>query len=221
MSFWDQMIAEFESLGQQAAEWLPRIIVALIILIIGRWILLWIRKLTVKFLELGFMQGVFDRAGITGALATSDQTAAGITASVLYAYLIVVLWLIVVRILQIGTLVTLLERFLVWIPTVLLAAVVVVIAAAVGSWVAGLIKPFADSKGVGWLAVLAQIAVIIFGVLFALDLLEITFAEDITKILTAAVGVAFAIAFGVGGIDAGKKWWAKYLSPKDTSHEGH
>jgi len=221
MSFWDQMIAEFDSLGQQAAEWLPRIIVALIILIVGRWILLWIRKLTAKFLELGFMQGVFDRAGITGALASSDQTAAGITASVIYAYLIVVLWLIVVRILQIGTLVTLLERFLVWIPTVLLAAVVVVIAAAVGSWVAGLVRPFADSKGVGWLAPLTQVAVIIFGVLFALDLLEITFAEDITKILTAAVGIAFAIAFGVGGIDAGKKWWAKYLSPKDTSHEGH
>lgn len=221
MSFWDQMIAEFDSLGQQAAEWLPRIIVALIVLIVGRWILLWIRKLTAKFLELGFMQGVFDRAGITGALASSDQTAAGVTASVIYAYLIVVLWLIVVRILQIGTLVTLLERFLVWIPTVLLAAVVVVIAAAVGSWVAGLVRPFADSKGVGWLAPLTQVAVIVFGVLFALDLLEITFAEDITKILTAAVGIAFAIAFGVGGIDAGKKWWAKYLSPKDTSHEGH
>ena len=29
MSFWDQLVAEFESLGQVIAEWLPRIIVAL------------------------------------------------------------------------------------------------------------------------------------------------------------------------------------------------
>lgn len=95
---------------------------------------------------------------------------------------------------------------------------IVVIAAAMASWVAGLVKPFADSKGVGWLTVLVHVGVIVFGVLFALDLLEVTFAEDITKILTASVAIAFAIAFGVGGIDTGKKWWAKYLSPKDSSY---
>lgn len=221
MSFWDQMVAEFESLGQLVAEWFPRIVVALIVLMIGRLILSWIRRLIAKLLGLGVVQGIFDRAGITGALAESDQTAAGITASVIYAYLVVVLWLIIFRILQIETLEILLERFLAWIPVVLLAALVVVIAAAMGSWVAGLIKPFADSKGVGWLTLLVHVAVIVFGVLFALDLLEITFAEDITKILTAAAGVAFAIAFGVGGIDSAKKWWAKYLSPKDTGYGGN
>ncbi|RLE16739.1 MAG: hypothetical protein DRJ28_01025, partial [Actinobacteria bacterium] len=145
MSFWDQMVAEFESLGQLVAEWLPRVIVALIVLMIGRLILSWIRKLIEKLLTLGFVQGIFDRAGITGALAASDQTAAGVTASVVYAYLVVVLWLIVFRILQINTLEVLLERFLTWIPTVLLAVLVVVIAAAIGSWVAGLVRPFADS----------------------------------------------------------------------------
>lgn len=134
----------------------------------------------------------------------------------MYAYLVVVLWLIVFRVLQIQTLEDLLERFLAWIPTVLLAVLVVVIAAAIASWVAALVKPFADSKGVGWLTWLVHIAVIVFGVLFAFDILEVAFAEDITKILTAAAGIAFAIAFGVGGIDTAKKWWAKYLSPKET-----
>lgn len=220
MSFWDQMVAEFESLGQVVAEWLPRIIVALIVLVIGRWILGWIRKLTVKVLKLGFVQNIFDRAGITSALASSEQSAAEVTASVIYAYLVVVLWLIVFRILQIQTLESLLERFLAWIPTVLLAVLVVVITAAIASWVAALVKPFADSKGVGWLTLLVHVAVILFGVLFALDLLEVTFAEDITKILIAAGGIAFAVAFGVGGIDTAKKWWAKYLSPKESGSGG-
>ncbi len=216
MSFWDQLVAEFESLGTVIAEWLPRILVALLVLIIGRWILKWIRTLIEKLLNWSFVQGIFDRAGITGALGASDQTAAGITASIVYAYLVVVLWLIVFRVLQIQTLEDLLERFLAWIPTVLLAVLVVVIAAAIASWVAALVKPFADSKGVGWLTWLVHIAVIVFGVLFAFDILEVAFAEDITKILTAAAGIAFAIAFGVGGIDTAKKWWAKYLSPKET-----
>lgn len=215
MSFWDQMVAEFESLGEVVAEWLPRLVVALVVLIIGRWIIGWVRKLTVKFLELGVMQNVFDRAGISTALKESDQTAASIVGMIVYAYLYIVVWLIVFQILQIGTLEELLERFLVWVPTILLAGLVVVIAAAIGSWVAGVIKPIADPKGVGWTALVAHVAIIIFGVLFALDLLKVTFAQDIATITAAAFGIAFAIAFGVGGIDTAKKWWEKYASPKN------
>jgi hypothetical protein len=217
MSFWDQLVAEFETLGQATAEWLPRIVVALLILIIGRWILKWIRTLVEKFLNLGFMQAIFDRAGITSALASSDQTAAGITATIVYAYLVVVLWLMVFRVLQIQSLEVLLERFLAWVPVILLAAIVVVIAAAVANWTAGLVRPFANDKDVPWLTWVVQILIILFGVLFALDMLGITFASDITKILTAAIGIAFAIAFGVGGIDTAKKWWAKYLAPRSSS----
>ena len=220
MSFWDQLVAEFETLGQLTAEWLPRIVVALLILIIGRWILKWVRKLIEKFLEWSFMQSIFDKAGITKALDGTDQTAAGITATVIYAYLVVVLWLMVFRVLQIDTLEALLLRFLAWIPVVLLAAVIVVIAAAVASWTASLVRPFAASKDVPWLTWAVQILIVLFGVLFAMDLLEVTFAADITKILTAALGIAFAIAFGVGGIDTAKKWWAKYLAPRNDSHIG-
>ena len=217
MSFWDQLVAEFETLGQVVAEWLPRIIIALLILIIGRWILNWVRKLVEKFLNWSFMQSIFDKAGITNALAGTDQTAAGITATIIYAYLVVVLWLMVFRVLQIQTLEALLVRFLAWIPIVLVAALIVVIAAAVASWVADLVRPFAASKDVPWLTWVVQILIVLFGVLFAMDMLDITFAADITKILTAAVGVAFAVAFGVGGIDTAKKWWAKYLAPREDS----
>lgn len=219
MSFWDQMVAELESLGQIVAEWLPRVVVALVVLIVGRWIIGWIRKLAVKFLEIGAMQKVFETSGITASLKTSDQSAAGIVGTILYAYMYIALWLIVVGILQIATLETLLENFLVWVPTILLAGVVIVIAAAVGSWVSDIVKPLAEPKGVGWMALVAHVAIIIFGVLFALDLLEVTFAQDITVILVAAMGVAFAIAFGVGGIDTAKKWWEKYGSPKERPRD--
>lgn len=220
MSFWDQMLEEFETLGQSAAEWIPKIIVALIVLIVGRWLIGLVRKLIVKFMGLGIVQGVIDRAGITTALKDSDQSAAKIVGTIVYGYLYVVLWLVVFQVLELGTLETLLERFLAWIPAVLLSALVIVIAAAVGSWVAGVIEPFAKAKGVGWTAVVAQVSVIVFGVLFALDLLAVTFALNIVMILTSSLAVAVAIAFGVGGIDTAKKWWAKYASPKDSGYGG-
>ena len=59
------------------------------------------------------------------------------------------------------------------------------------------------------------VGVIVFGLLFAMDLMQVDFAEDIVKIVIAAGTVALAIAFGVGGIDAGKRWWAKYGTPSD------
>jgi len=220
MSFWDQLVQEFESLGTTLAEWLPRLVVALLILVIGGWIIKWVRKLTVKLLNVGWIDGIFDRAGINKALEPSDQNAAGITATVLYAYLYVVLWLMVFRVLQIHSIEALLERFLAWIPIVLVAVVIVIVAAAIASWTAALVRPFAQEKGVGWLALVVHVGIIIFGVLFALDLLNITFAADITKIATFALGATFAIAFGVGGIDAGKAWWAKYGTPKDKAGSG-
>ena len=109
MSFWDQLVQEFESLGTTLAEWLPRLVVALLILVIGGWIIKWVRKLTVKLLNVGWIDGIFDRAGINKALEPSDQNAAGITATVLYAYLYVVLWLMVFRVLQIHSIEALLE----------------------------------------------------------------------------------------------------------------
>lgn len=215
MSFWDQLVAEFESLGTSLAEWLPRVVVALLVLVIGIWIIKWVRKLTVKLLRVGFIDGIFDRAGINKALEASDTDAAGITGTVVYAYLYVGLWLTVFRILEIGSIVALLERFLAWIPLVILAAIVVVIAAAIASWTADLVAPFAEAKGVGWLGLFVHVIIVVFGALIALDMLNITIAADLTKIATFSVGAALAIAFGVGGIDAGKMWWKKYGSPKD------
>lgn len=217
MSFSDQLVAEFESLGTVLAEWLPRILVALLILVIGQFIVKWLRRITMKLLNVGWVDGVFDKAGINKALEPSDQNAAAITATILYAYLMVVLWLIVFRVLQISSIVELLERFLVWVPIVVLAGVVVVIAAAVASWTAALVKPFADANGIPWLGWVVHIGIIVFGVLFALDLLGISFAADVTLILSGSIGIALAISFGVGGIDAAKLWWKKYGSPKDRS----
>jgi hypothetical protein len=28
--------------------------------------------------------------------------------------------------------------------------------------------------------------------------------------------VTFAVAFGIGGIDTAKKWWARYLAPREN-----
>jgi hypothetical protein len=194
-------------------EWTILIAIALLVLIIGRIILRWVRRIIVRILGGGWLDGVWDRSGISTALAPSGQTAASITGTIVYAYLMVGLWLVVARILRMDTIEGLLERLLGWVPLLLLGAVIVIVAAAAASWTADLVRPFALDKGVPWLTWVIKIGLILFGVLFALDILEVSFAEDVVKIVVFAAGVGLAIAFGVGGIDAAKQWWAKYGTP--------
>jgi hypothetical protein len=60
--------------------------------------------------------------------------------------------------------------------------------------------------------------VIVFALLTAFDLVGIgQVSEDVRRAVLLAGGVAFAVAFGIGGVDTAKKWWAKYLSPPDSS----
>jgi hypothetical protein len=211
--FWDNLVDRLETFGEAVIEWTVLILIALVVLVIGRWIIGLIRTWIERLLNARWLQPVWDRSGVSTALQGTEQTPAGILAAIVYAYLMVALLLVVARILQVTTIETLLERLLAWIPLLLLAAVIVIVAAAAGNWAANLVRPFAEEQGVGWLTAVVHVGVILFGVLFALELLEIDFAEDVVKIALATVGVAAAIAFGVGGIDAGKKWWARYGSP--------
>lgn len=215
---WDNLIQglkdAFASVGTTLGEWLPRIVVALLILVVGRWILRTLRTAIERLLETPAVRSVFDRAGITSALAPSGRKASSLLAGVAYAFLMLLLWLIIARIVQIEPIEELLQRLIAVLPLILVAIALVVIAAAVGSFVAELVQPFAEQKQVGWLPSVVKVVILLAGALAALDLLEITFAEDIVKIATAAVGVALAIAFGVGGIDTAKRWWARYLSPR-------
>lgn len=214
MSFLDRLVDRLRDLGEQVVEWAILIVIALVVLVIGRWILKLIRSWVEKLLGARVIEPLWQRSGVARALEGGEQTPASIGATLIYAYLMVGLFLIVARILQVTTIEGLLERLLAWIPLLLMAVIVVLIAAAVANWTRNLVAPFADRQGVSWLGTVVYVAVLVFGVLFALELIDVRFASDIVLIIVAAIAVAAAIAFGVGGIDAGKKWWAKYGSPK-------
>lgn len=217
---WDNMVQglkdAFASVGTTLGEWIPRILVAVLLLIVGRWILRTLRTAIQRLLDTPAAKAVFDKAGITSALAPSQRKASSLVASLGYAFMMLLLWLVIFRVLQIEPIESLLERLIAVLPLILVAVALVIIAAAVGSFVADLVRPYSVQKDVGWLPTVVRIVILVAGALAALDLLDIRFAEDIVKIAAAAVGIAFAVAFGIGGIDTAKRWWARYLAPREA-----
>jgi len=220
VSFWDSLWDRLVTFGETFIEWAILVLLALVILVVGRWIIKLISKLVAGFLDADVLEGMWKRSGVSKALASGDQTPGSIMYTIVYAYLMVVLLLIVAGIGNLPAMQALLLRLLAWIPLLLLAALIVVVFAAAGSWAAGLVKPFAEDKNVGWLTWVVHVGVIVFGLLFAMEVVNVSFAGEIVTILIGSATLALAIAFGVGGIDAAKKWWAKYGSPSNTGGGG-
>ncbi len=220
MSFWDRLVEEARSLGELTLEWAILIGVALLVLIVGRWIARLIRRIVTGLLGASILDGVWERSGVNRAMANTDQTPATVVGTVVYAYLMIAVVLVAVRVLRLDTIEVLLQDLLLWIPQLILAAIVVLIAAAAASWTKDLVQPFAESRGLGWLDNLVYIAILVLGVVFALDIVNISFAEEVLQIVIAAFAVAFAIAFGVGGIDTAKLWWREYGTPSSFKNAG-
>jgi hypothetical protein len=183
------------------------------VLVVGRWILKKVMGWVEKLLETSAVESVFDKAGVTSALEPTETKASAVLATTAYAFLMLVLWLVVFRVLEIQPIENLLERLIAVLPLIVIAAALVVIAAAIANFVADLVQPYAVRREVPWLTTVTRMLILLAGVLAALDLLNIHFAEDIVKIFAAALGVAFAVAFGIGGIETAKQYWGRYLAP--------
>lgn len=214
---WDRFVEgireAFQDVGAALGEWLPKIVVAILVLLVGRWIVRTLRTWVEKLLNTQAVRSVFDRAGVTSALEPSGKSAASLVGTLAYAFLMLLLWLIIFQILEIEPIVDLLERLIAVLPLIIVAVALVLIAAAVANFVSDLVQPYSTERGIGWLPTVVRVVIIVFGVLAALDLLEISFAENVVLIVIGAAGVALAVAFGIGGIDTAKEWWRK-AAPK-------
>jgi len=100
----------------------------------------------------------------------------------------------------------LLNQVLLWIPNLLVAAVILLVAPLIGRFLRGLIEVGAGNMGftnAPLLGRIAEAAVIAFAVLIAID--QIGIAADLLNILfmgvVGALALAFGLAFGLGGRD--------------------
>jgi ABC-type multidrug transport system fused ATPase/permease subunit len=218
MSFWDTLRERLDQIGADIGNWVPKIIGAILILLIGLFIARIIRRIVKRILENDAVEGVLDKAGIGPALRNSGYSAASLGATLVYGLLAIIVLLLAATALEVQSLVDLLERLIGFIPVVFVAVILVVVAAAIGTFLADLARPWAQTHNNTWVPNAVRWGVIVFALLTAFDLVGIgQVSEDVRRAVLLAAGVAFAVAFGVGGIDTAKKWWAKYLSPRETS----
>ena len=186
---------------------IPQVIGALLIIIIGWVISNLLARIVRELLERGGADRLFAKHGgaVYGTRSSAFQPS--LIASEIVKWIVRFIFLVAAaNVLGMPQVSLLLNQVLLWIPNLLVAAVILLVAPLLARFVRGAIEVGAGQMGFSNAALLgriAEIAIVAFSVLVAINQLGI--AADLINILfigvVAAVSLAFGLAFGLCGRD--------------------
>jgi hypothetical protein len=197
---------------------IPQIIGALLIIIIG-----WI----ISNILARIVRGLLERAGADRAFARHGGDVYGtrsrdfqpsVVASEVVKWIVRFIFIVAAaNVLGMPHVSVLLNQILLWIPNLIVASIILLVAPLLARFVRGAIEVGAGEMGFSngrLLGRIAEVAIIAFAVVIALYQLGI--AADLINILfigiVAALAIAFGLAFGLGGRDVAarltEQWYA-------------
>ncbi len=218
--FVDELTNSFSSLGSDIGEFVPRLIVALLLLLIGHWIAKLIRKVLVTVLDKVGAGKLTEAAGFEGTLRQAGTSGVALIGQVVYFLIFIIFLQIAAEVLGIEQLTSMLNELIAYLPLIAIALLVLFVAAAIANWTARIVGPFAQARNMPWISTAVRVAILVIGVLAAFDTLNFApsvrekIENTLLQYLPLAALVALAIAFGVGGIKTAQQWWSK-VAPRD------
>ena len=210
----DLMLEPLRVFLVQVGDFLPRLALALVVILVG-WLLAKVaRYAIVRGLRAVNFHVVSERAGLDGFLRDG-----GIQSDTTDILALIVYWLVILGALVIGFnslgliyVTDLLGRVILFVPKVLVAVLVLAFGAYFARFIGNAITAYCRNvhiQDAELLGRLAQYAILTFVILIALD--QVNIGGDIVRqsflIILAGLVFALALAFGLGG----KEWAAELL----------
>lgn len=222
----DMMLEPLRAFLSQVGVFLPRLLLAALVLA-GGWLLARLARFTVgKTLRAVNFGVLTERAGLDGFLRQGGVQHDTPALFALLVYWVVLLAALVVASNGLGmsAIADLLSRVLWFVPRLMVAVVILALGSYFARFVGEAVRRLGDSgelQDAALLSRVAQVAVQVFVVLIALDHLDIggTIVQSSFLILLAGVVFAAALAFGLGGRDWAAARIARWLS-HDTPPDG-
>ena len=202
----DVFLASLTSFWTQLASFVPQLLAALVLLFLGWLLANVVRTGVMKLLDVLRFDSLAEKTGIEAFLKQGnlDISLSRLLAKLAYWIVIFVVVVTVANSLGLHMVADLFNKVVFYIPNVIVAILVLVFGVLVARFINRMVFAYLNNMGVqGALTIstLSEYATIIFVVFVALEQLEIG-----TNLLTAAfqigfgaIGLAFALAFGLGG----------------------
>jgi len=201
----DMLLDPIRTSLHQIGAFVPRVLLAIVILIIGWLIAKAVRFAIVKGLRAINFNVVTEKAGIDHFLRQGggDFDTIRVFGALAYWLVILAALMIAFNSLELAYVTELIGRIVLFVPKVIVAVVVLVFGAYFARFVAAATTTYLRNIGVGEAALIGRLALyamMTFVILIALDQLGL---GDIIRqtflIIVAAIALALALAFGLGG----------------------
>jgi hypothetical protein len=189
----------------QIGTFLPRLFLAVLILIVGWLVAMVVRVAIVRALRALNFNVITEKAGIDQFLQQggAEIDTIRVLGSLFYWLVIFVALMVAFNSLDLAYVTDLIGRIVLFVPKVMIAVVILVFGAYFGRFVAAAIATYLKNIGVGEAGIVGRLAlysILVFVVMIALDQLGL---GDIIRqtflIVVGAAALALALAFGLGG----------------------
>jgi len=211
---WGSLIVEpVREMLTKIMAYLPVLLGALLILIVGWIVAKIIRSIVNGALKVVHFDSLADKAGISEVLRKGDLkiTARQVLSGLVYWLIIIMVLVMAANALGLPKASDILSSLFAYVPKVIAALLVLVVAMFLASFVSGIVRIAAGNAKLPkpeMLAGISKWAIIIFAVTIALAQLGIAPLVVATtfNIILGGVVLALALAFGLGGKDAAARY---------------
>lgn len=208
----DAILVALQDVWAEVVAFLPQLIAALIVLIVGVLIAKALGKLAETIIDRLKIDGVIQKIDVIKQI---EQSGTHVRLSAILGWLVrwflyIVLLIAIADILELGQFTSFLNAIALYLPNVIIAALILVVGLVLGHFADELIVRLlkgAKAKKAPLIGAVAKWAIMIFSILAALIQLNVA-VSLINTIFTAVVitlAVASGLAFGLGGKDAARE----------------
>lgn len=206
---WSQGI---EDAWADLAGFAPKLIAAVIVLMVGWFIARIIRKIVEKVLSKIKFDQYVDKAGIGAPVERAGYPDSGkLLAKLIYYMIMLTVLQLAIGVFGDSAVNEAFDGLIAFIPKLFIAIIIVVITGVVANTVRSLVEPAVSHLGVGpLLAKAAFVAIWVIGGFAAFDQLEVASdtVDTLFQTVTYSLGLILVIKFGVGGIWAARdRFW--------------
>lgn len=200
-------------------SYIPSLAGAIVILVVGWLIAKLIEAIVVRILKAIRLDMGSDKAGISNVLAQGEIkiTLSELIGAVIYWIVILVVIATALNALNLSIAADLVSKLVGYVPNILGAIFILVLGSFLANFVATIVRTSAGNAGMGkakLLSQLTEVVIVIFAVIAAIEQLGIASALIIlsVNVILISVGLAIAIAFGLGCKDIAGKFMQEVIN---------
>lgn len=199
--------------------YVPNVVAAIIIFLLGLVISKAIARTIVKLLKLSKLDLASDKSGLANMLKAGEIKAplSEIIGKVVYWLLVLIVAATAAQALKFTAAVALMSRLIAYVPNIIAAILILAIGTFFASFLGSIVLTAANNAGIkkaNLLTQLVKIILIIFAAGIALEQLQIGkgLITQVVSIILLSFGAGFAIAFGLGCKDMVGKWFSDFVN---------